>query len=224
MDRVSSASALVVLLVALAANAETPNAANLALHNAHANHAEPRLGIANGQALRPAYSRTLGHYTAPSVSLVDSSGKDVKFSDLLADDQPVLMQFIFTSCATICPLLTATFARAQDELTSARDGFRMVSVSIDPEYDTPKRLADYAKRNNAGDNWTFLTGQKADVRKVLRAFDVLYRGDNKMYHQPYTFLRPRAGLPWIRIDGFLTVGELVQEYRTALRSADVGLN
>ncbi|MFT4563172.1 MAG: protein SCO1/2 [Gammaproteobacteria bacterium] len=219
-----SASALAALLVPIAATAEILNEDQLPLHDAHANHAESHIGVANGQAIRPAYARTLGDYAAPAVSLVNSLGEDIEFSELLAEDRPVLMQFIFTSCATICPLLTATFAHAQKQLTSAHDGYQMISISIDPEYDTPKRLADYAKRNSAGGNWTFLTGAKADVRKVLRAFDVIYAGDNKMYHQPYTFLRPRAGLPWIKVDGFLTARELVQEYRTALQSADVGLN
>jgi protein SCO1/2 len=58
----------------------------------------------------------------------------------------------------------------------------------------------------------------------MRAFDVLYQGDNKMYHQPYTFLRARADAPWVRIDGILTVGELVKEYRASFQLADAGFN
>jgi cytochrome oxidase Cu insertion factor (SCO1/SenC/PrrC family) len=180
--------------------------------------------VANGQAPQPSYARTLGTYIPPKVRLTSSEGSDVVLSELLAEDSPVLLQFIFTSCATICPLLSATFARGQDPLTSTHEGYRMLSISIDPEYDTPKRLADYAKRNNAGDNWTFLTGSRGDIGKVMRAFDVLYQGDNKMYHQPYTFLRARADAPWVRIDGILTVGELVKEYRASFQLADAGFN
>ena len=180
---------------------------------------------AHAHAGRPAgYSRRVDNYTPPTVQLRDSVGTDVVLSDLLAEDRPVLMQFIFTSCATICPLLSATFSKGQGELATVRDGYRMISISIDPEYDTPKRLAVYAKRNNAGDNWMFLTGSKGDIGKVMRSFDVLYQGDNKMYHQPYTFLRARPSAPWVRIDGFMTVRELVQEYRAALSSIDVALH
>ncbi len=191
-------------------------------HHAHRHSANDQ--IANGQALQPKYTRTIGNYAPPAVRLTDSNGEKVVLSDLLAEDNPVLIQFIFTSCATICPLLSATFARGQSALASTNDGYRMLSISIDPEYDTPKRLTAYAERNGASENWTFLTGSKGDIGKVLRAFNVLYQGDNKMYHRPYTFLRARADTPWIRIDGFLTVNELVQEYRTALDSADVALN
>lgn len=191
------------------------------LHHAHSNAASQ---TANGQALRTAYTRTIDNYSAPTVKLINSAGAEVRLSAMLAENHPILMQFIFTSCATICPLMSATFARGQSALTSAHDGYRMLSISIDPEYDTPKRLADYAKRNGAGENWMFLTGSKGDIGKIMRAFDVLYQGDNKMYHQPYTFLRARTDSPWIRIDGFLTVSELVEEYRAALQSANVGLN
>jgi len=180
--------------------------------------------VSNGQAPQPRYARTLDTYVPPKVHLTTSEGDNVVLSELLASNTPVLLQFIFTSCATICPLLSATFSRGQDPLTSTHEGYRMLSISIDPEYDTPKRLADYAKRNNAGDNWTFLTGSRGDIGKVMRAFDVLYQGDNKMYHQPYTFLRARADAPWVRIDGILTVGELVKEYRASFQLADAGFN
>lgn len=170
------------------------------------------------QTLGSKYTRTLDNYLAPEVDLINSNGENAALRELLASDEPVLMQFIFTSCATICPLMSATFSHGQNALKEVHSRYRMYSISIDPEYDTPDRLAAYAKRNSASENWTFLTGSRGDIGKVMRAFDVLYQSNNKMYHQPYTFLRAHSDAPWIRIDGFLSVGELVHEFRIALRS------
>lgn len=213
--------ALVALCVHFPANSVAEGGNKDIQHNHHgANQAdiEPK---ANQQKLGPKYTRTLDNYLTPEVDLIDSNGENVALRELLADDEPVLMQFIFTSCATICPLMSATFSHGQNALEAVHDRYRMFSISIDPEYDTPDRLAAYAKRNSAGGNWTFLTGSKGDIGKVMRAFNVLYQSDNKMYHQPYTFLRAHADAPWIRIDGFLSVRELVHEFRIALRSTDV---
>jgi protein SCO1/2 len=87
----------------------------------------------------------------------------------------------------------------------------MVSISIDPEYDTPARLQNYAKRYKAGPEWQFLTGDLDTIMAVQQAFDA-YRGD-KMSHEPLTFLRASPRGPWVRIEGFASASELVREYR-----------
>ena len=104
-----------------------------------------------------------------------------------------------------------TFAQVQSKLGSDRDQVRMVSVSIDPEQDTPGRLREYAKQYRAGPQWQFYTGTVQSSIAVQRAFDA-YRGD-KMNHTPVTFLRAAPGRPWIRIDGFATPDEIVREVR-----------
>jgi protein SCO1/2 len=213
--------ALIALFVNFPANSVAEGGNKDIQHDHHAANQVDIEPEANQQALGPKYTRTLDNYLAPEVDLIDSNGENVALRELLANDEPVLMQFIFTSCATICPLMSATFSHGQNALEAVHDRYRMFSISIDPEYDTPDRLAAYAKRNSAGGNWTFLTGSKGDIGKVMRAFNVLYQSDNKMYHQPYTFLRAHADAPWIRIDGFLSVRELVHEFRVALRSTDV---
>jgi protein SCO1/2 len=86
----------------------------------------------------------------------------------------------------------------------------MVSVSIDPEYDTPKRLLAYAKENKTGPQWDFYTGSIGDSITVQKAFDA-YRGD-KMNHAPVTLLRAAPGKPWVRLDGFASPDVIVKEY------------
>src|SRR5438105_915954 len=65
---------------------------------------------------------------------------------------PVVLQFIFATCTTVCPVMTATLAAAQDQLSPAR----MISITIDPENDTPAVLQEYAHKFNAGPRWYFL--------------------------------------------------------------------
>ena len=109
-------------------------------------------------------------------------------------------------------MLSASFAQTQTALGDEAKDVRMISISIDPEHDTPAKLREYAQRFHAGPGWEFLTGDLNDVITVLKAFDA-YRGD-KMNHIPLTMLRVQPDGPWVRMEGFASAGELVQEYRS----------
>ena len=164
------------------------------------------------------YQRTEHHFETPDLELVDQTGKAVRLRSLLESDQPVLLQFVFTTCATICPVLSASFANARAPLAAVGKPYRMVSISIDPEHDTPATLQQYAERFQAGEQWRFLTGQDQAIKQVLKAFEAYYPGNNKMYHQPYTYLHAHQGAPWIKIDGIMNRAEMVAEYRLMLES------
>ena len=159
-------------------------------------------------------ARTEAAYSVPGVTLVDQHGKELSVKELLSTDKPVLLNFIFTTCTAICPVMSATFEQVQRELGEDAGKVLMVSVSIDPEQDTPSALADYAKRFHAGPQWTFLTGSLEDSIAVQKAFDA-YRGD-KMNHAPLTLLRGAPDAAWIRFDGFATAGDLVEASRAML--------
>jgi protein SCO1/2 len=79
------------------------------------------------------------------------------------------MDFIFTRCVGPCPILSGTFAKLQERLGDrlGKDVF-LLSFSVDPDYDTPARLKEYAGRFRARPGWTFLTGSRANVETVLR--------------------------------------------------------
>lgn len=156
------------------------------------------------------YVRTQANYTIPDVNLVDADGAGVSLRSALAD-KPVILNFIFTSCGAICPVMSRTFSQVQSALGPERDKVRMVSISIDPEQDTPAVLKAYADKYGAGPQWEMLTGSLNDSIAVQRAFDV-YRGD-KMNHLPTTFLRARPGQPWVRLDGFASAADILREYR-----------
>lgn len=162
------------------------------------------------------YQRSETRYEVPDVALRDQSGRPTTLAAALDHDGPVLLNFIFTSCATICPVMSATFGETQEDLSAVEPGYRMISITIDPEYDTPRRLREYAALHHAGKQWLFLTGEASEIRKVIAAFDAIYRAENKMYHLPYTYLRAAPGGSWVRLEGLLSGADLLREYRTVL--------
>jgi protein SCO1/2 len=154
-------------------------------------------------------------YKAPALSFVRQDGKKVAFPIELDDGRPVLMQFMYTSCTTVCPVTTQMLAQVQEKLGKESSKIHMVSISIDPEYDTPKRLEAFAKKLGAGAQWQFYGGTLSASVAMQKAFDA-FRGD-KMNHIPVTYLRVAPGKPWVRLEGFRSPDEIIKEY-TALTS------
>lgn len=171
-----------------------------------------------GQVVWPdssGYSVSQRSYVIPDVMLTDSNGKQVALRQLLETNQPVMVNFIFTTCGTICPVMVKVFSDLPQHLGKDARNLRMISISIDPQNDTPAKLRSYAQEHGADSRWTFLTGRSQDIQLIQRAF-ASYRGD-KMNHEPVTLLHPAAGPTWIRIDGFASASELANEYRKAVR-------
>ena len=160
------------------------------------------------------YKRSEHQYRLEDLELTAMDGSETSLFAELDSGKPVMINFIFTTCTTICPVMSATFAQVQGELGPDAENVRMISVSIDPEYDTPGRLRAYASLFHAGDQWQFLTGKLDNVIAVQKAFDV-YRG-NKMNHEPTTLLRRSPGDSWVRLDGIASAAEIVAEDRDLL--------
>jgi len=164
------------------------------------------------------YVRKEQEYQVPDVVLTDQDGRKVSLHDMLEGNEPVMLNFIFTTCTTICPVLSASFTQTRKALGSDADNVRMISVTIDPEHDTPAKLREYAQRFQASTGWTFLTGDREDIVAVLKAFDA-YRRD-KMNHIPLTFMHAAPQPGWVRMEGFASAGDLVREYQTLTRQTD----
>jgi protein SCO1/2 len=161
----------------------------------------------------PGYRITKVVVAVPDVTLTGTDGRPVPLPAVLGD-RPVMLQFIFTTCPTICPLLTGIAARVREDLGKDREKIRAVSITIDPEHDTPAVLREYAANFEADPDWMFLTGRLPDVVAVQRAFGS-YLG-NKMNHPPYTFLRRSPRDPWVRIDGIVHADVIEREARKLL--------
>jgi cytochrome oxidase Cu insertion factor (SCO1/SenC/PrrC family) len=106
----------------------------------------------------------------PDVHVLDQSGKPLNFYTDLVKGKTVAINFIFTTCTAICPPMTATFRRVQQLLGERlRADVRLISVSVDPATDTPERLSAFAAKFKADAGWTFVTGDKAEIDKLLAA-------------------------------------------------------
>jgi protein SCO1 len=150
-------------------------------------------------------------YQIPEVKMVRHDGTPVSFPKELDDGRPVILTFIFTSCSTACPLLSQVFSKVQTLLGEKRDQVHMVSITIDPDYDTPERLAEYAKKLKAGPQWQFYTGTTEDSIALQKAFAV-YGGINIMNHIPAIFIRAAPGNSWVRLEGLVSPDEVIREY------------
>ncbi|KVH49772.1 hypothetical protein WJ39_09530 [Burkholderia diffusa] len=173
-------------------------------------------GMHMHHAVMPGTVHTMVQYAAPAVQLVRDDGRTVSLVKELDDGRPVILTFVYTSCTTICPMISQTLEQLQGELGADRDKVHIMSISIDPEADTPERLRTYAARFGAGPEWQHYTGTVDASVAAQRAFNV-YRGD-KMNHTPVTFVRAAPGQPWLRIDGFATPTELLAAYRDVVAS------
>ncbi len=164
---------------------------------------------------RNRYTTEVVTYRMPDVDLLDMDGARVPLASVFDGEGPLVVQFIFTTCPTICGPLSAGVSTLQgspgDDLATAR----FVSISIDPEHDRPEQLRRYAKSFGAGPRWQFYTGSRESIVAVQKAFDA-YQA-NKMGHQPLTFLRPRPGASWVRLAGIPGAADLKAECRRMLR-------
>jgi protein SCO1/2 len=148
------------------------------------------------------------------VPLLDQAGRATTLRSVLDTEQPVLLNFIFTTCTTVCPIMTRGFAQLHEALGPERGRVRLVSISIDPEQDTVEALRRYGSRYGADDSWLLLTGSREASVSAQRAFGA-YRGD-KMSHAAATYVRRSRQSPWMVIDG-LASGETLE---SVLREPD----
>jgi protein SCO1/2 len=112
----------------------------------------------------------------PDVSLVDQNGRKIRFYRDLIQGKIVAVNFVFTTCSTICTPQGARFAELRKLLgdKAGRD-VHLISVSIDPQSDTPAKLKAWSEKLGAGPGWTLVTGEKDEVVRLLKslgAFDV----------------------------------------------------
>ncbi|MEN8135674.1 MAG: SCO family protein [Thermodesulfobacteriota bacterium] len=157
------------------------------------------------------YKKTMVDYKIPDVTLINQNNEKIQLVEYLNAGQPVMVEFIFATCTTICPILSIAFTNLQKDLGTEAGQVRMVSISIDPEYDRPKVMRKYLQRYNAKPGWDFLTGTVKDIGLVMKAFDAYI--PNKMDHQPLTFMRSPKTDKWVRLYGLMGGKDMMREYK-----------
>ena len=168
-------------------------------------HAEAK---ADPEPAAPKTSEAFSSTKIPDAQVVDQNGKQLNFYTDLIKGKTVAINFIFTTCTTICPPLTATFRRVQQDAAARGLDVQLISVSVDPTTDTPERLRDFAAKFKAGPGWTFVTGDKALVDSVLAALGAAV--SNKNDHTPMILIGNDTSDYWTRAYGLTSPTKLVE--------------
>ncbi|HEX7296360.1 MAG TPA: SCO family protein [Pyrinomonadaceae bacterium] len=150
------------------------------------------------------------HVNVPDVDVYDQNGKRLKFYTDLVKGKTVAINVIFTTCTNICPPLTATFRKVQME---ADPNVNLISISVDPTTDTPERLKAYADKFKAGPGWTFVTGDKQAIDKLLAGLGAAVADKND--HTPMVLIGNESANYWTRAYGLSPPTRLAGAIKTA---------
>jgi len=133
--------------------------------------------------------------SVPDFSLKDQDGKSFRFANVRG--QLIVITFIFTTCPDVCPLLTAKFAAIQRALERRKvSDYHLLSITTDPEHDSPAVLKGYARQFKADtDHWSFLTSSRRDLAQVWKAFgvNVVKNQSGQVQHTTFTTVVDRQG-------------------------------
>lgn len=160
------------------------------------------------------------------LELTNQEGKAARFKSEVIGDRIVVLDNIYTSCTTICSLLTTTMAKVHGDL-GARAGneVALVSLSVDPVTDTPQRLRSYASRHKTA--WDLWTGQKTAMDRILKGLGLFT--PSYVDHPPSILVGDGKSGEWTRFNGFASpeqlvakVDELLSARRGALVKTEAG--
>ncbi len=140
--------------------------------------------------------------------LINQDGRPLRFKSDVIGDRLIAITFTYTTCTTICPILDSIFVKLQDKLGERlnREVF-LVTLSIDPVNDIPPRLKSYATKLKAKPGWSFMTGSKVNVDKVLVGLD-MYSSDI-LNHPPSILIGDGRSGVWKRYYGFPSSDKLL---------------
>ena len=156
----------------------------------------------------------------PDTTVYDQDGRKLNFYTDLVKGKTVAINFIFTTCTTICPPLTATFRRVQQSLEeSAGKDIQLISISVDPATDVPERLKEFSAKFKAGPNWKFITGSKPEIDELLRALGGFV--PDKIDHTPLILIGNDSAKFWTRTYGLAPASQIASLVREAASKGEV---
>lgn len=157
----------------------------------------------------------------PDVTVTDQDNRKRRLYGDLLKGRTVAINFMYTSCTTVCSPLTATLAQVRKDLAARGLGdVEVVSITVDPQTDTPKVLKSYAGKFEAGAGWSFVTATPAELRRIQAAFGVPQV--SREAHTPIIFVTNEPTGKWTRVYGLASarsIAEAVAETRRAQGSA-----
>jgi protein SCO1/2 len=134
-------------------------------------------------------------------ALVTQDGKKLKLKSEVFADRIVVLDFAYTTCTTVCPVLSAVLAKVQDQLgDKSGKEVQLVTITVDPARDTPARLKQYAAKYGAKTGWLWLTGPTGTVNEVLKGFNAY--APNFEDHPAMILVGDPVSGSWTRFYGF----------------------
>lgn len=144
------------------------------------------------------------------VSLLDQNGMPVRLEKDLVGEHLVVMGFIYTSCTTVCPVVSSIMSKVQQELGGrVGEEIRLVSISVDPQRDDSSRLLGYAKAFQHGPGWSWLTGSPYAISETLKGLGSF--SADLTQHPPLILVGDGRTGHWTRYYGFTDPNVLIAE-------------
>jgi protein SCO1 len=147
----------------------------------------------------------------PDVNVISMKEKRSTLKNEAEVDGPVIVNFVFTTCSTICSVQTLVLSQAQKLFDASLQNTKILTFSIDPDNDTPSQLRKFSNSFSIDKGWMFYTGTFDAMLQVQKTFSV-YRG-SKSNHPPVLFMRKNNSTPWVRMEGFPKPEDIVAQLR-----------
>jgi cytochrome oxidase Cu insertion factor (SCO1/SenC/PrrC family) len=154
----------------------------------------------------------------PDTPVIDQEGRKLNFYTDLIKGKSVAINFIFTTCTTICPPLAATFAKVQ-KLAGEQSGrdFHLISITVDPATDTPPRLKAWSEKFSPGRGWTLVTGNKQDIDNLLKSLGGFSASIQD--HSPTVLIGNDEKGIWTRAYGLAPPAKLLEVIQSATKGS-----
>ena len=157
--------------------------------------------------------------TIPDLMLITQDGQNVRLRSELMKGRVAAISFIFTTCPSICRSIGVNLEQLQTELgPSLGKEISLISITIDPEKDTPEELKKWGKQFNAGAGWSLLTGTKRDIDQLLKKLEV-FTSDIQT-HTPFMLIVDDRTGQWTRVNVLATPPPKIAEMLRKLARGD----
>jgi cytochrome oxidase Cu insertion factor (SCO1/SenC/PrrC family) len=178
--------------------------------------AEPAVDVSAPAAAEPAAVDRRLPMSIPDTPVIDQHGRPRRFHSDLIKGRVVAINFLFTTCRTICPTQSIVFGQLQRP-TGERP-VHLISVSLDPVNDRPEQLDAWAKRYGTGPNWTLVTGEKRDIDGLLKSLSAFTPDKNS--HSAFTLIGDDRTGTWRRLSGIAPADSIKEAIEAVARAGD----
>lgn len=148
------------------------------------------------------------------VPVVTQDERALHFYRDLVQHRLVAINFVFTGCSTVCPLMAARFAALQKQIDAERIPAHLISISLDPANDTPQSLGSWSHKFGATPGWTLVTGEKADIDALTASLGAS-TADFAAHAPLIVIIDDRKPGAWQRLDGLAEPSVIAQALRAA---------